>query len=191
MKPTFFDRLKIGTFIDVRYVYQATTKRWPKRTCYRNRKPINLMPQLVLAKEHDNCSDIPSALWVPKKIPKESKLGLLYPLPHSFLTGGLFKLFLKYPIIRGVRWILSLKINQTFLKNKESWGEVNCNFEFAQLRLRGTNPFLLKQINKTHLVLDHTPFFKTFFESIKCAFKLGCDQFLPKSIAVGNKRYQF
>ncbi len=189
MKPSFFDRLKIRTLIAVRYINHAAIERWSKRTFHKRHRPEKEMPKLVLAREKYGFSKLPAALQVPAEIPNESKLGFSYLLPYYYLTGSIFKLFLKMPIKRGIPWLPSLQINQAFPKNIEGWKDANNDDEFAQLRLQGPNPFLLKQTDDGHFEVDYSPYFKDVFEPVRCLFKIAGDQFLPVSITIGEETH--
>lgn len=189
MKPSFLDHLKIRTLIAVRYINHAAIERWSKRTFHQKHRSEKQLPKLVLARDKYGFPKLPAALQVPEKNPVESKLGLSYLLPYYYLTGGLFKLFLKMPIKRGIPWMPSLKINRAFPKNAEGWKDANDDDEFALLRLQGPNPFLLKHTSNDHFELDYSPYFKNIFEPVKCVFKQDGDQFLPESITIGEQTH--
>ncbi|MFT7604271.1 MAG: hypothetical protein ACI8VT_001845 [Saprospiraceae bacterium] len=189
MKLGLFDRLKIAIIIAVRYINRAAIERWSESTFHRRYRAGDSMPELVPAKIQFGFPELPAALQVPKKIPRESKLGLLYMLPYYFLAGGLFKLLFKIPIKRGTNWLPTLKVNEAFPKNEEGWKNVNDDNEFALLRLQGPNPFLLKHTGNEHFEVDYSPYFKNIFDPVKCIFKIEGDRFVVESITVGKETH--
>ena len=185
MKPNFFDRLKIRAIIAVRYLNFKAIERWSKRTFHTSRTAQSKALTLEPAHVHYKSSSIPNLLQVPISIPKESKLSLSYKLPYYYLTGALFKLYRKIPIRSGITWRPSFKFNQAFPVNKEGWKNTNSDYEFAQLRLQGPNPFLLRHTEGAFFEVDYGPFFTNIFDPVRCLFQLEGVHLKPINIQIG------
>ena len=186
MKPSLIDQLKIRTIIFVRYINFNAIEKWSKRTFQTKKQVVSPALALEKASLHYNSPAIPDLLQVPKNIPVESKLSLSYKLPYYFLTGALFKLYRKIPIRKGINWLPSYKFNKAFPLNKEGWKDTNSDFEFAQLRLQGPNPFLLRHTRDNLFEVNYSPFYRNIYDPVKCLFRLDSNQLVPESIEIGD-----
>lgn len=186
MKLTLLDQLKIRTIIFVRYINFRAIEKWSRNTFQTRRKSSSPALALEKAQTHYQSPGIPDLLQVPVKIPKESKLSFSYKLPYYYLTGALFKLYLKLPIRKGIKWLPGFKFNKAFPINKEGWKNTNSDEEFGLLRLQGPNPFLLRHTSANEFEVDYTPFFRNIHEPVKCLFQLEGTQLIPTSIQIGD-----
>lgn len=190
MQPNVFDRLKVRAIIWARGVNFAAIERWSRKTFRRRRQLTSKALTLEPAQDYYVSPGIPGALRVPVEIPAESRLKLSYKLPYYILTGLLFKLYRRWPIRRGIAWSAKFPFNQAFPKNKEGWTDVFEDRGFAQLRVQGPNPFLLRRVSEGKLyVVDYSPYFKGVFDPVVCEFRLDGEQLMPESITVGEDRF--
>jgi hypothetical protein len=172
----------------VRAVNRASIESWSTTTYRRHGAPHPSALEVLPANEHYGMSDVPSALFVPRQIPSRLRLGFLYELAYYLLAGAAFKAYLRFPIGRDAEWDPSVHLE---LKSDEGWDDIVEDREFAQLRLQGSNPYLLKKApDRDVWIADYSGPFRGIHEPVVCEFALREGSLYPTEIRVGADRFQ-
>lgn len=182
------DRLRMALLLAVRRINRASIESWSRTTYRRSGPPHPKQLGTATAAAHYGMSDIPDGLFVAAPLPRRLKLGFLYELAYYLLAGAAFKLYLRSPIPKEATWDPSVHLE---LQSDEGWTDIVEDQQFAQLRLQGSNPYLLKKAPESDgWIADYSAPFDGIHEPVVCEFADSDEGLRPTAIRLGTRTFR-
>ena len=116
---------------------------------------------------------------MPERLPKESRLSPKYVVPYCGSSKAICNMYKLFPLNRDLEWDAKLPWNSNFPDRARKRDNPSGDRAFAQLRLQGSNPFMLARDpdgDETDFVLDFSGAFHGLMDPVVARFS--CDNAL-------------
>ena len=185
-EPEQRDISRVKAILAMRRVHRSTVVDSGESDYRRRVPPVSGMPHVVRSCSHYPALNwLPKELMVPKEIPEEGQLRLLYKAKYYGLSKLGFKGYELSPIRKDVPWDPEYPWNSAFHPPEDGWSDPTDDATFVRLRLQGPNPFDLRKTDDG-FVLDFEDLFDGLLPRVVAHFDLVDGELRPRDIEVGS-----
>lgn len=201
-RPSVGDWAKVQSLLMMRRFHSRTVERASVASYRQRRLPTADRPAIEPAASVYASSGmgwLPPSLIAPRKVPKAAAIPLLgYYLPYYATSKVAWKAYSKWPIDPSLPWSQKARWDTKLPGAEKGWDALDPDQAFAQLRLQGPNPFLLRRSSarpgepeSPMFEVDYSPLFDRAFVPVVCRFTLDeTDALQPTSIRLDDTTYQ-